>query len=225
MSGILLLTFDDCDIIGWTETMPLFAKHNAKVTFSISGEITDDVAEFMKAAQAAGHTVGLHTVHHADAPEYIAKNGAEAYFNDEIAPQLAACEKAGVVCKEFAFPNNKYNDEALALLTPYFRRFRAGNGVPKNEHLADFDSGFIPHDRLAETVVFGGRGVGEYYNSNLGDIYDALQRAAKNDEAVTFFSHGIAKGAKGVSMPLEILEAMLEEASRLEMSILGLNDL
>ena len=74
-------------------------------------------------------------------------------------------------------------------------------------------------------MVFGGRGVGEYYNSNLGDIYDALQRAAKNDEAVTFFSHGIASHAKGVSMPLEILEPMLEEASRLKMNILGLNDL
>ena len=225
MAGILLLTFDDCDVVGWTAAMPLFAKFNAKVTFSISGEITDGVAAFMKAAQAAGHTVGLHTIHHADAPDYIERHGAEAYFRDEIEPQLAACEKAGIVCKEFAFPNNKYNDAALALLSPYFCRFRAGNGVPKDAHFADFDRGFIPRERVAETVVFGGRGVGEYYNSNLGDIFDALRRAAKNDEAVTFFSHGIANGAKGVAMPLEILVPMLEEASRLEMSILGLNDL
>jgi len=225
MSGILLLTFDDCDIVGWTAAMPLFHDFRAHVTFSISGEITTEVAAFMRTAQAAGHTVGLHTVHHANAPEYIEENGAEAYFRNEVEPQLAVCAKTGVKCHEFAFPNNRYNDAALALLSPYFKRFRAGNGVPKNEHLADFDKGFIPRTRLASTVVFGGRGVGEYYESKLDDIFDALGRAAKNDEAVTFFSHGIASSAKGVNMPLEILTPMLEEARRLDMEIHGLDDL
>ena len=225
MSGILLLTFDDCDIVGWTAALPLFFDFRARVTFSISGEITPEVAAYMNTAQTAGHTVGLHTVHHANAPEYIEEKGTEAYFQSEVKPQLDACEKAGVKCREFAFPNNRYNDAALALLSPYFKRFRAGNGVPKNEHLADFDKGFIPRDKIASTVVFGGRGVGEYYESKLDDIFDALQRAAKNDEAVTFFSHGIAAHAKGVSMPLEILTPMLEEARRLEMEILGLDEL
>ena len=225
MSGILLLTFDDCDIKGWTAALPLFFDFRARVTFSISGEITPEVAGYMNAAQVVGHTVGLHTLHHANAPEYIEEKGAEAYFNDEVKPQLDACEKAGIKCREFAFPNNKYNDAALALLSPYFKRFRAGNGVPKTEHLADFDRGFIPRAKVASTVVFGGRGVGEYYESKLDDIFDALRRAAANDEAVTFFSHGIAKGAKGVAMPLEILVPMLEEAKRLEMDILGLDDL
>ncbi len=225
MSGILLLTFDDCDIKGWTAALPLFLDFKAKVTFSISGEITPEVTAYMKAAQAVGHTVGLHTVHHANAPEYIEEKGAEAYFQNEVKPQLDACAKAGVKCHEFAFPNNKYNDAAIALLSHYFKRFRAGNGIPKNEHLADFDKGFIPRAKVATITVFGGRGVGEYYESKLDDIFDALQRAAKNDEAVTFFSHGIAANAKGVNMPLEILTPMLEEAKRLEMEILGLDDL
>lgn len=225
MSGILLLTFDDCDIIGWTAAMPLFHDFRARVTFSISGEITPEVAAYMNAAQSVGHTVGLHTVHHANAPEYIEEKGAEAYFRNEVEPQFAACAKAGVQCREFAFPNNRYNDAALALLSPYFKRFRAGNGVPKGEHLVDFDKGFIPREKLASTTVFGGRGVGEYYESKLDDIFDALGRAAMNNEAVTFFSHGIANNAKGVNMPLEILTPMLEEARRLNMEILGLDDL
>jgi len=225
MSGILLLTFDDCDIKGWTAALPLFFDFKARVTFSISGEITPEVSVFMKSAQAVGHTVGLHTIHHANAPEYIEEKGAADYFQNEVKPQLDACAKAGVKCHEFAFPNNRYNDVALTLLSPYFKRFRAGNGIPKNEHLADFDKGFIPRAKVASTIVFGGRGIGEYYESKLNDIFDALQRAAKNDEAVTFFSHGISSNAKGVNMPLEILTPMLEEAKRLEMEILGLNDL
>lgn len=225
MSGILLLTFDDCDIVGWTDALPLFHDFRARVTFSISGEILPEVAAFMRTAQSVGHTVGLHTVHHANAPEFIEEKGAEAYFRNEVEPQLEVCAKAGVKCQEFAFPNNRYNDAALDLLSPHFKRFRAGNGVPKNEHLADFDRGFVPRAQVASTVVFGGRGVGEYYESRLDDIFDALQRAAGNDEAVTFFSHGIANNAKGVNMPLEILTPMLEEARRLNMEILGLDDL
>lgn len=223
--GINFLTFDDHDLDGWTEAIPVFAKYNAHATFSFSGEIGQREIDCMKKLQTAGHTVGLHTLHHADAPEYIAKNGPQAYFDNEIKPQLDACSANGIKVSTFAFPNNRYDHAALTLLTPFFRRFRAGSGVPREAHLADCDQAFIQLPQLPERTVFGGRGLGEYYATKQQDVFDALQRAASRCEAIVFFSHAIAPGAKSVNMPLELLIPILEKSQELNLSLLGFDDL
>ena len=129
MSGIICLTFDDCDVKGWTAAIPLFAKYDAHALFSFSGNITTEVIGCMKALVAAGHSLGLHSVHHANAPEYMEAHGVHAYYDDEIAPQMEACLAAGIKPGSFAFPNNRFNDAALELLSPYFHHFRAGCGT------------------------------------------------------------------------------------------------
>ncbi len=45
----------------------------------------------MKKLQAAGHSLGLHTVHHREAPAFFEKNGGDAYICEEIMPQLERC--------------------------------------------------------------------------------------------------------------------------------------
>ena len=194
------------------------------LVFSFSGVIGMEAIVCMKALQADGHTIGLHTIHHADAPEYIEKHGGAAYLSNEVEPQLEVCHKEGIACSTFAFPNNRRNDEALALLSCHFCRFRAGCGCPKGTAVANFDAAFTPVSKLQGQRLFGGFGVGEYYGSRLDYLLGVLERIAKNNEAVTIFSHGIAPGAKGVNMPIELLEPIVIQAQRLGIIMAGLED-
>ena len=217
--GMICLTFDDHDLAGWQTAIPLFEEFNAHALFSFSGEISPEAVVCMKALAAAGHTIGLHTVHHADAPEYIAAHGAKAYWDGEIEPQLAVCRAEGIAVKSFAFPNNKFNDEALALLAPLFTRFRAGCGGK------GADAAFLTRSELPKTRVMRGIGLGEYYHTQVADVLAAIDRAADTDTCLTFFSHGIAPGAKHVNMPTELLTAILEHGRERGCEFVGFDDL
>lgn len=220
MSGIICLTFDDCDVKGWTAAIPLFAEYEAHALFSFSGNITAEVIDCMKALVVAGHSLGLHTVHHANAPEYMEAHGVQAYFDDEVAPQLTVCRAAGVEIGSFAFPNNRFNDAALELLSPYFHHFRAGCGTLGENAM------FVKmKDLTVEHRVMRGGGLGEYYHTQTANVLAAIDRAVDCDECVTFFSHGISAGAKGVNMPLELLTAILEHAKKRGCRMIGFDEL
>ena len=220
MSGIVCLTFDDCDVKGWTEAIPLFEKYGAHALFSFSGVITEEVIGCMKALSAAGHSLGLHSVHHANAPEYMAEHGVQAYYDHEVAPQLDVCLTAGIKPGSFAFPNNRFNDVALELLSPYFHHFRAGCSTLGN------DAMFVKiKDLTPECRVMRGGGLGEYYHTKPEDVLAVIDCAADRDECVTFFSHGISAGAKGVNMPLELLTILLEHANKRGCQMIGFDEL
>ena len=58
------------------------------------------------------------------------------------------------------------------------------------------------------------------------EVYDAaLEKAARENKAVTFFSHAILSEAKTVHMAAATLEAMLEKAAELGMMIAGFSEL
>ena len=70
-----------------------------------------------------------------------------------------------------------------------------------------------------------GGGLGEYYHTKTEDVLAAIDRAADQDECLTFFSHGIAEGAKGVNMPLALLTAALEHAKKRGCRMIGFDEL
>ena len=88
--GAVCFTFDDYHGENWLKAAPLFKKYNAHATFFVLGEITQEKADVMKKLRDAGHTVGLHTVHHRDAVPFIHQQGADEYIAKEITPQLDA---------------------------------------------------------------------------------------------------------------------------------------
>ncbi len=224
--GAILFTFDDCDVNGWTNSIELFKRYNAHATFFFSGRIEDEQIECMKKLQAAGHSIGLHSLTHKDAPEFIEKNGTDAYWKQEIEPQLSAVKQAGLSIKNFAFPNNLYNDASIALLQREFKRFRAGCGAKLTEpETQEYANAFFPVSELAGKTVFGGFGVGEYYKTKQEDLLSAIDKAARENKVLVIFSHAIAPEAKGVNMPLEYLTAALEHADSLGMKILGFDDI
>ena len=222
--GILLLTFDDGRFETWLPQMALFEKFNARATFFYDKEITPEAAESMKILRRAGHSVGFHTTTHKDAVDIA----PETYYTEYILPQIRKAEESGVkdVCY-FAYPNNRHSEEFDSFLSAYFKRFRAGAGIkaPKGFWIADFDEPYTPLEKLQSQKVMGGCGIGPFYESTLENLDAALEKAAVENKAITFFSHAVLSEAKGVHISVGMLEKMLEKASSLGMVIAGFDEL
>lgn len=235
--GVLCLTFDDRNWDRWVAAMPLFEKYGAHASFFPNGSLDATALASLRRLADAGHTVGPHTQNHADAPQYFERHGGEAYWQKELKPQMDAFAKVGIHPRSMAYPNNRRTDETDAFLaTKGFRRFRAGYpGVrpydPKHlktaglRPLVEVDEVFLPVDRLADTAWMRGVGVGEAYNTDIDDICAGIRRAAKNGEAIVFFSHNIAADAGSINMKTAWLERMLATARDAGMDILGFDDL
>ena len=108
--GAVCFTFDDYHGENWLKAVPLFRKYEAHATFFIVGEITQEKADVMKKLQEAGHTAGLHSLHHCDAVPFIHERSEEEYFRTEIKPQLDSCARYGLSIRSFAYPNNRRDE-------------------------------------------------------------------------------------------------------------------
>lgn len=225
MAGKVCLTFDDGVYHQWIPVLPLFAQHNAHATFFFSGNVDEPMLDAMKTIQAAGHSIGLHTVTHADAIPFIPERGVEAYLAEQILPQLEPCRAAGIRIRSFAYPNNRHSDETDQLLTPYFDRFRAGlpSRPAKGYWIADQDDAYL--DASSLPICLGGSGIGEFYATTVENLDAALERAAAEEKLIVFFSHGISEDAVHVHMKTVWLERMLKKANDLGLEIVGFDEL
>ncbi len=225
-NGAVALTFDDSWGENWVKAIPLFEKYNARATFFFTGAITPQYIKAMKTLQRHGHSVGLHSLHHKNALPAIAESGAGAYIAAEITPQLEVCRANGIDVRYFAYPNNRRSDETDRALSGIFKRFRAGAGQKKRGYrIADAEKTFIPVADIPATVNFGGHGIGEYYLTTTGNLDEALEKAARENKLIVFFSHDISPDANKISMPTHLLEYILKKASALNMKIIGFDEL
>lgn len=218
--GAVCFTFDDYHGENWLKADPIFKKYDAHATFFVVGEITQEKAAVMKQLRDAGHTVGLHTLHHRDALPFIHEQGEAKYLAEEIAPQLEACRKYGLTIRSFAYPNNRRDEAADRMLEPFFDHFRAGNGPAKKPL-------YYPLQTLPEKCYLGGTGIGTYYNSELPVLKDLITHAAETDSVLVFFSHNIGPAAAvgRIDMPTEWLEELLNHARKLKVRIVGFDEL
>ena len=222
--GAVCFTFDDAKYGEWIPQLPLFKRYHATATFFYSGKITKEAAESMLILRKNGHSVGLHALNHRDCVDI----DMQTYFDTQIKPQLEAAEKYGVKgIRYFAYPNNRHSPESDRFLSRYFARFRVGAkvGKPKGFWIADQEIAYIPLEKIPQTKSLGGCGIGEYYLSTKENLDAALEKAAKENKLIVFFSHGISPHATGVHMPLELLEHLLKKATELKMSIAGFDQL
>ena len=220
LRGAVCFTFDDYHGESWLKAAPLFRKYDAHATFFVVGEITPEKAEVMKKLQAAGHTVGLHSLHHCDAVPFIHEHSEEEYLRTEIKPQLDACAKYGLTIRSFAYPNNRRDEAGDRMLYPLFDHLRAGRG-PEKKTL------YYPLSSLPEKSPLGGTGIGFYYNSELAVLKKEIAHAAETDSVLVFFSHNIGPADKigRIDMPVEWLEELLVYARRLNLRIVGFDEL
>ena len=217
--GALVLTFDDFGGENWVKADAVFKKYDAHATFLVSGDITPEKATVMKKLQDAGHSVGLHTVKHRNAaplPANIANY--DEYFIKQVKPQLDACKKYGLRVRSFAYPNNRRSEESDKMLFAHFDYLRAGWGKAKQPI-------YTPLAALPDKMVLGGGGIGEYYKTDLNELKKLLDKAAETDSMIVFFSHNIFPKAPRIHMPSEWLEEILQYARKLNMNIVGTDQL
>ena len=216
--GAVCFTFDDYSGANWLKADALFKKYNARVTFFIVGTVTPEKLEVMKKLQSAGHSIGLHSLHHRNAVPLPAKWSRKEYFEKEVKPQLEICRKAGINVKGFAYPNNRRSTETDEELFKHFDYLRAGLGKEKKTL-------FYTSKDVKNKMVLGGGGIGAFYKSDVNVLKSKLKEAAETNTMIVFFSHNIYPGARHVHMPSEMLEELLKYASQLQMQVIGINEI
>ena len=216
--GAVCFTFDDYHGKNWLKADAVFKKYNAHATFFVVRTLTPEKIDVMKKLQAAGHSIGLHTMNHRNATNFVQSKGEKWYLENEILPQLETCKANGLVVRNFAYPNNRRDDDTDKMLYKYFDYLRAGNGPAKKPI-------YYPMDSIQPKMVLGGGGIGTFYNSEVGELKSRLDKAAESNSVIVFFSHNIAPRAKHINMPTELLEELLAHARKLGMEIIGFDQL
>ena len=235
--GVLLLSFDDRNFDGWIAALPVFEKYGAHATFFVSGGADDDTVRKMKTLAARGHTIGLHGFAHRNAPEAVDELGEEGYYAADVEVPKRQCDVAYVEVTSFAYPNCRRDDRTDALFfRKGFAHVRGGIGGlrpydPKGEKrgalkplVTDermfFPASELPKRRRLDTVLMG-----EAYNTDISEFLACVRRAAERDEALVIASHNIAPDAHGINMKTEWLEALLAEAKKRGVKVIGYNEL
>lgn len=216
--GAVCFTFDDYAGANWLKADKIFKKYQAHVTFFIVGRITPDKIAVMKKLQSAGHSIGLHSISHRNIWPLPKNWNLKTYFEREIKPQLDICRKNGINVRGFAYPNNRRTENSDQEFFKHFDYLRAGLGKARKTI-------YYPMTEIKDKMLLGGGGIGVYYKSDVNKLKKILSRAAETNTMVVFFSHNIMPQAKGVHMPTEMLEQLLRHASKLNMHIVGINDL
>ena len=226
--GAVCFTFDDSRYKDWLAQRELFRQYRAHGTFFYSGELTQEHLDSMRLLREDGHTVGLHSVYHKNC-DMTGASELEGYIREGILPQLEACCASGISVECFAYPNNIHTAESDKALSKYFRHFRASVSPrpdpPKGYWIADCPQCFFTWEKAKNTPALSGPGIGEYYASTFENLDAALEKAAKEDLLIVFYSHGISENAPGINMPTATLRHCLEKASSLGMKCIGYEEL
>ena len=225
--GVIALSFDDKSLADWKKAFSVFSKYGATATFFTFRGIGPNEIAFARQALLEGHEFALHGQFHMNADDALAKLGPDAYWEKEMAPQVAACKAAGISVRSFAYPNCRHSKETDELFFRHgFTRVRGSiPGVkspnpydPKGTALKDwkpvatFDPLFAPATAYLSERNIANVIMGESYHTDIEDILKAMSRAGERAELLSIVSHGIAPDAKGISMKTEWLERMLAAA-------------
>ncbi len=217
--GRLCLTFDDRNFDNWLKALPLWRKYGARGTFFISGTMDAIAVEIMQTLQNAGHTVGLHALHHAKYPQK-----PDRYIEEEILPQLDVCRNTGIKIRAFAYPYSLRDEESDRKLFEIFDFLRGGSWqiMEKGQSQVDNDRLFV-HDVSEKQLFFGMSASG---NFDFHSLSQTFYRAAERDETIVFYAHDItAKIVPSHHISVGQLEVLLKLATALGMDICGMNEL
>ena len=149
-----------------------------------------------------------------------------AWLYQGILMPLNALKKAGINVENFAYPNNRRNEDTDRTMFQYYRYLRAGiPGGTKGKDLRQLDALYRTLSDVRSNRVMGGAGIGSYYETDPEQLKGAIIRAAKENKIVTFFSHGISDNPNFISISTEWLELILKTAQEHGVKVIGFDEL
>lgn len=111
--GEVVLTFDDGPVAGSTQrVIDILSKACAKATFFVIGRRVEQNLALVREARNKGHTIGSHTLSHAD----LQKLAPEAAAGEIEAGQAAAAKAVGASPQLFRYPAWRRTAETDAFL-------------------------------------------------------------------------------------------------------------
>jgi len=218
--GGVVLSFDDRNFSDWLEAMPLFKQYGVKATFFISGSIDSTALDAARKLQRRGHAIGAHGLHHLKAVDYSRKHSAEDYVRAEILPQLKAFNAAGITPSSFAYPSSQDDGNTDRVLLKRFRHLRTGGAMAAGEEIRGKDIFYVPANKTSTRGCLHGKGID--YAPSMNDrtfeqLDGALERAARNNEILALYAHGIAVSKRGHHVTPRALEHIFRKAEELRL--------
>ena len=191
----IFLSFDDWWEAEWREYLPILAEHNVKATFYSCPRRawarplleTDTIFEALvkpaywqalRELSDAGHTVGYHTINHANMAALTQQRGLEAATQTEIIRGIQYFADAGLKLRHFSYPYGIHNAIIDECLCRHFATLRT-IVRPGEWRTMKF---YAPTD-LKTTRVFIA------YDLKDADCFDAVNTTLRDNKIGFFFAH------------------------------------
>lgn len=223
------LTFDDVhNVKNWIKYIELFKKYDAKATLFINSpqSLSEADVESLKILSESGFAIGNHGANHVKSVEFLDKNDAKSFLENEIFPAQQELRKRGFVPKAFAYPMSQNDRRTDEILGSMFSHARSGSGIPDGKTMAECDVFFTPLNDVKHKFTLTGKGCDGADEEFLErEVFPALKRAKDRKEIVTFYSHNIAPQAASHFIRPEILEKILNKVVELGLTFYTFEEL
>ncbi|WP_418262061.1 polysaccharide deacetylase family protein [Flavobacterium faecale] len=183
-SGVVL-TFDDDYVENWKMADTILKEFHWKATFCVCkiSQMNPENVKTLQWFQKCGHEIAGHGANHVNTLDYIAANGFEKFYEDEIVSMMDKMKENGLNVSSFAYPYGARNplvDQKLFNTFKVLRGTTYGALNPVNQ-ACYFEN--------SKKVVFG-LGIDSHYpHFSLPYIINLIDYAEKNHKILILYSH------------------------------------
>lgn len=181
----VVLTFDDDYVEDWKLADDVLKEYDWKATFCVCriSQMKPGNVKILQDFQSYGHEIAGHGANHVNTLDYIAANGFDKFYSDEIDPMMRKMNENGLNISSFAYPygaRNTTTDENL------FRSFKVLRGTTYGA--------LNPEDQLcyfenSKKVVYGLGIDSSYPHFSLPYVFRLLDYAQSNGKILVLYAH------------------------------------
>ncbi|MFV8325531.1 polysaccharide deacetylase family protein [Flavobacterium sp. ZS1P14] len=217
----VVISFDDTSVNEWYQADKTLRKYSWKATFCVSKINTLNHSEITKllALQNEGHEISGHGLHHFDAPKYVAKNGIDAYINQEINPMLALMHYYSFKVTSFAYPFGFRNpDTDVALL----KKFKIIRGTTYGAEDPFFQNCYFNNTKLVFAIGIDT----DHPNFSIPYLIKLLDYAKRKHKILLLFGHKpVVNVTANYQTKMETLKLICNYVKRHNMTFYSLSEL
>jgi peptidoglycan/xylan/chitin deacetylase (PgdA/CDA1 family) len=183
-TGGVVLTFDDDYVEDWKKADMKLRDYSWKATFCVCriGIMNRDRIQILQDFQNYGHEIAGHGANHVNTLSYIAANGFQKFYDDEIIPMMDKMKDNGLNITSFAYPygiRDKDTDDQL------FKTFNVLRGTTYGAWIPESQSCYYDHSKMVL-----GLGIDNSYDHfSMPYILDLLAYANRNHKILILYSH------------------------------------